>query len=165
MAFVETKRAFALDLVLVMIVFITVLSIIVIAAYALNSKIITAVEDSGSGLNTSSMNSSRDALQMFNSGIPFIFFGFIIVSLLVAVYLRTSPVISIFLIIILAVIGYVAQGVSNGFMEFAANSEMSAAANEFEYVVYLENNLPIIILIAGFAILIFYFAKPKQFAV
>ena len=157
------KGSIPLDMILVFIVFISILSMTVIIAYTVNDGIRTGLDSSDAGFNTSALNNTGDALKIFNTGIPFIFFSFFIVAIALAWYLRTTPIISFFMIIIISIIGYIAQGMSNAFYDFSRSSSMTSAANEFDYVIVLLDNFGIYILIVGIIIVLFYFAKPKSF--
>ena len=152
-----------MDFVLVFIVFITIMSITLLVAGHINTSLIQPFSDAG--LNTSSLNDTTSALNVYNTGIPFIFFGFIIISVLLAWQLKASPIISIFLIMSMAVIGIVGEGMSNAFYAFSRDSALSSTADTFNYVVYLQDNLGYILIIAGIVILIFMFSKPKNFEV
>lgn len=157
------KGSVPLDLILVITIFITVFAMVVIIGLTLVNNIEPSM--ASAGLNTTSLNQSSDALEIFNTGIPFIFFSFMIISIFLAWQLRTSPIVSVFMIMIISAVGYVAQGMSNAFYEFSRNSEMTTAANEMGYVVHLLDNYGIYILIIGIVIVIFMFAKPKSFEV
>ena len=150
---------------LVIVVFITVFSIVVIAAYHIADSMQTTMDSSGVDLNTSALNDTKSALKVFNSMIPFIFFSFIIIASLLAYYLRANPAVAIFMFIIFSVFGYIAQAMVNVFYDFSRNSIMASSANEFPYVVYLMDNLGYIILISSFIFIYFMFTKPKSFNV
>jgi hypothetical protein len=152
------------DLIFVLIIFITVLSMFVMIGYTLTTTVKDNMDASG-GYNTSSLTDAQNAYKIFNTGIPFIFFSFIIISIILAIALKTSPAVSIFMFIIISIIGYIAQSVSNMMFDFTRNTAMADAANQMGYVVYLQDNLPLFILIGGIAITIFMFAKPKSYDV
>lgn len=159
----SSKGNISIDLLIILIVTITVLSIVTIIGYSILLQMETPLTNAG--FNMTSFEDTKDAFKVFNTGIPFIFFSFIVISILLAVYLKTSPVISIFMIMVIAALGYVAEGMANAFHIFAVNPTMQTAANEFGYVVYMQNYLPYLILIAGVILIIFMFAKPKQLSV
>ena len=164
MAFNGKRGLLPVDLIFVLIIFITVLSMFVMIGYTLTSTMKDNLDTSGD-YNTSSLDDAMDAYKMFNTGIPFIFFGFVIISIILAISLKTSPAVSIVMFFIIAVIGYIAQSISNMMFDFTRNSAITDAANEMGYVVYLQDNLPLFILIIGLVITIFMFAKPKSYDV
>ena len=161
MAFMLKKGNIPLDLLLVLIVFVSILSMFVIVGYTITDQIQDAMDSSGADLNTSAMNDTKNALGIFNTGLPFIFFSAIIISIMLAWYVKASPAMSIFLIMIIACIGYVAQGMSNAFYDMSRSTVMANASNEMGYMVYVQDNLPIFIIILGVVITIFMFAKPR----
>ena len=150
-----------IDMVIVFIVFITILSMTVIIAHALTTGIRDGIDAGDTGMNTSALNTTLETFELFNTGIPFIFFSFVVIAIALAWYIRTTPIISFFLIMIIAIMGYIAQGMSNAFYEFSRNTQMVDSANEFGYTVGLLDNFGMYILIVGIAIVIFYFVKPK----
>lgn len=155
-----SKGSIPLDMILVFVVFTVILSITVIIGHMLSSQMITGM--AGSGLNTTPLNQTAETFKLFNTGIPFIFFSFMVIAIALAWYIRTTPIISFFMIMIIAAIGYVAQGVSNAFYEFASSPSVSSTANQYGYTVGLLNNFGVYILIIGLAIVLFYFIKPKS---
>jgi hypothetical protein len=156
------KGAIHLDMILVFIVFITILSMTVIIAHSLTTGLRDGIDASNMDMDTSALNNTLDTYELFNAGIPFIFFSFMIIAIALAWYIRTTPIISFFMILIIAAIGYVAQGMSNAFYDFSRSSEMTASANEFGYTVGLMDNFGLYILVIGLAIVMFYFIKPKS---
>ena len=155
-----SKGSIPLDMILVFIVFTVILSITVIIGHMLSENMITGM--AGSDLNTTALNETSDSFELFNTGIPFIFFSFMVIAIALAWYIRTTPIISFFMIMIIAAIGYVAQGMSNAFYEFSRSSGVTSSANNFGYVVGMMDNFGVYILIIGIAIVLFYFIKPKS---
>ena len=159
------KGLIPVDLIFVLIVFITILGMFVMIGYTLTDSLRVSLDASDADMNTSALNDTLDAYKVFNSGIPFIFFGFVIISIILAVQLKTSPAISFFMFIIISVVGYIAQGMANMFYQFSRNASFTDAANELDLIVTLQDYLPVFILIAGLAIVIFMFSKPKSYDV
>lgn len=149
-----------IDLILVMVIFITILSMFVIVAWSIVDGIEQPMQDAG--FNTSALDDTKAVYGLLNTGIPFIFFSFVVISILLAWYLRTSPIISIFMVIIISVVGYIAQAMSNTFFEFSRNPAMTDAANELNYIVYIQDNLGLFLFIIGVVVVVFMFAKPKS---
>jgi hypothetical protein len=164
MAIIGKHGLLPVDLIFVLIIFISVLSMFVMIGYTLTTTVKDSMDATGE-YNTTSLTDAQNAYKMFNSGIPFIFFGFVIVSIILAIALKTSPAVSIFMFLIISVIGYIAQSISNMMFEFSRNAAMTDAANQLGYTVYLTDNLPWFILIVGIVITIFMFAKPKSYDV
>ena len=155
------KGSIPVDIILVMVIFITILSMFVVVGHTITTEIRDAMDDSGADLNTTAMNQTLDAFELFNTGVPFIFISSIIIALLLAWYVRSNPMVSFFMIMVICAVGYVAQGMSNAFYEMASSSALSDSANELDYIVTIENNLGFFILILGLVIVVFMFAKPK----
>jgi hypothetical protein len=158
------KGLLPIDLIFVLIIFISVLTMFVMIGYTVTSSMKDTMDATGE-YNTTSLQDTMNAYKLFNTGIPFIFFGFVIISIILAISLKTSPAVSIFMFLIISVIGYIAQSMSNMMYEFSRNSSMTDAANQLGYTVYLTDNLPLFILIIGIVITIFMFAKPKSYDV
>ena len=164
MSFTGKKGLLPIDLIFVLIIFITILSMFVMIGYTLTATVKDNLDATGD-YNTSSLDDSLDAFKLFNTGIPFIFFSFMIISIILAISLKTSPAVSLFMFFIISVIGYIAQSISNAMFTFTRNSAITDAANEMGYVVFLTDNFPLFILIIGLVITIFMFAKPKSYDV
>jgi hypothetical protein len=164
MAFNSKNGLLPVDLIFVMIVFISILMMFVVIGYTLTDSVKTSLDTTGD-FNTSSLTDTLNTFKLFNTGIPFIFFSFIIISIILAISIKTSSAISIFMILIISVIGYIAQGMSNMMFEFTRNSALTNASNQLSFGVTLMDNLPLFILIGGVAIMIFMFAKPKSYEV
>ena len=164
MAFTVKKGSVPLDLILISIVFITILSMTVFIGHYTSTKVYNAFSTDTS-FNLTPMNNTIDSYELFDTGLPFLFFAFFTIGILVAIKLRTSPAVAFFLFFVIATIGYIAQSVSNAFYEFASADGISTTANSFDYVMALQNNLGWLILIIGVIILLFTFTKPQGYAI
>lgn len=152
------KGNIPIDMIIITIVMVFLISFVVILADKLNTDVISNI---GTKLNTTGMSDTDDTLQLFDTGIPFLFFGFILAMILLAWYLRSTPILAIILIIIIAIVVIIGASISNTFHDVARSDTFAATANDYPYTVYINENLPLFLGVMGFIVIIFMFAKPK----
>jgi len=152
------KGAFPIALIVVFFIMIFLISLVVIVADHLNDGLMSATSDT---FNQTVLNETQKSLWVFDSAVPFMFFGFFLAALTIAWFLRESPVLAFVFIIIIGVMAIIGASVSNSFYEVARSDSLVANANEFSYMVFLNENYPIFLVILLFIILIFMFAKPR----
>lgn len=147
-----------IDMIVIMIVFVFIIGFFVVIADKLNDSIQSQTQDT---FNQTMLNQTNSALGVFDSGLPFIFFGFILAMLLLAWKLRSNPAFLLILIIIIAITVIIAAAISNTWFEVARSPSLVESSNDYPLSVYLIENMPLFIGVLGFLVLIFMFAKPK----
>lgn len=153
-----TKGNIPLDMIIIAVVMAFVISFTVILAHTLNTDIMDATSDN---FNQTVLNQTTKTLLVFDSGIPFIFFGFILAMILLAWYLRSTPILAIILIMTVAVVVIIGASISNSYYDVARTDSLVNASNQYGYTTYLNENLPLFLGVVGFIAVIFLFAKPK----
>lgn len=153
------KGSLPMDMIVIMIVMVFIISFFVILADKINSDI---MDSTSSALNVTIMNQTTKALHVFDTGIPFIFFGFILAMILLAWYLRSTPILAFVLIMVMAVVLIVGASISNTWYDVARSDSLISSSNDYPYTVYINENIPLFLGVMRFIVIIFLFAKPKE---
>lgn len=133
-------------------------AIIIFVMYYLLKRFLLA----GTMFDTYYFMKGLEALRVFNYAFLFVMVGIAIVMIMLAYSLRTSPAFYIFSFISLIVLILVAVLISNTFWKFVTTSPFSSIASDFPIIVTIMRDLPKIIGIMGFLIMIVLYAKPGQ---
>jgi len=93
-------------------------------------------------------------------GIVFIFFGSLIAAIISAFMIRTHPIFFVISVIMLIIISVTFPVLSNVFMGFATNSQITTYSNQLPLTLNVFANLPIFLVITGILIIIALYSKP-----
>lgn len=152
------KGSIPFDMIIVAVVMVFIVSFFVILTDDLNTGIMDATS---TALNQTVLNETHQTMQLFDTGIPFLFFGFILAMILLAWYLRSTPILSIVLIMTVAIILIMGAVISNSWYEVSRSDALVDTANNYPYTVYINDHLVLFLGVMGFIAIIFLFAKPK----
>jgi hypothetical protein len=134
----------------------------------IGSKMLTAIEDQTSDINSSTyinqsyLKQGEYGLDVMNGVFIFLVVGLFIAVLIGAYMINEHPIffiISFFLLVIMVMIG---AGFSNVFESFSQTAEFSDQAGHFNIITEVMSKLPYIILIFGAIILIVMFGKGRN---
>lgn len=87
--------------------------------------------------------------------------GYLLVTLLLAYFLRNSPIFAMLALIVMIVFGIVAVTLSNAFFDFSVAPGISTVTANFPITVYIGQRLPHIAIIFGTIFVILLYAKTR----
>jgi hypothetical protein len=105
--------------------------------------------------NTNSFMTGFDAISVF------VIFGLILAVILGAFMIDTHPAFFIVTVFLLLIYMIIVPQISNVFLAFAENPEIVSTANNFPYMIYMWQHMPLIILIAVVVISIVIYGKVR----
>lgn len=149
------------DLIYVLIILFSFALLTILGYYLFNQFNTTFANTEGvSNFSLEIMNENKDRyVSIFDGIMLFIFVGLLIASIVSAIFIKSHPiffVINVFLLIIVSIIAIILKSVFTG---FATSSEMINTTSEFTIIPFIMNNLTLILVIAGFLIIIALLGK------
>ena len=148
-----------IDFIVLMVVMVFVISLVVLVADLLNTEFMEATSDT---FNQTMLNETTKTLRLFNTGMPFIFFCFILAMLMSAWFLRSTPILSFILIMVVCIVIIISAAISNAWFDVSRSDALAATANNYPYMVYINDTLPMFIGIGLFIVIIYLNAKSKS---
>lgn len=152
-------RGSVLDLIVIMIILGVGMFGLLIA-----SEVLTQLDDSEmwptNDAGTAAKTGAEDALSAINFAFPLLLVGLVVAVIIGAFMIRTHPIFFVLSLIILALTVVVSAPLSNAFMGVATSDVLQDEANTYTVATHTVGNFPIIVVVAGFIIMIALFAKP-----
>ena len=96
---------------------------------------------------------------LFINLLPFVIFSFLLVSVIYAYFIASHPIYFPFAIILFMFLVMVTTFISNFLWQFINAPEIASVANDFPITTMIIQNLPLLIIVCGFFILIALYAK------
>ena len=155
---IELRRGSILDIIGILVIAF-LFSATALVSWTILDKFETGVEQTNVPLNTSYIDSGKNAIGVFDYGLAFILFGTMAFVLLAASLIDTHPALFPMGLIILMIIIIAAVAVSNANYELSRSEQMSDAADALPMLVYVMDNLPLILIVYGAILLIVLYGK------
>ena len=136
------------------------LAILILISSLINSSFQT---QAASVMNTSIMDYSGTAINMFDFGLVFIFVCLGLASFVGAFFIDAHPIFFIVCVVLMIVTVLVGAVLSNVFNQFITTSgAIGTQANSFPLMVNLMANLPIVLFFMGLIIMIAWLSKGRK---
>jgi len=135
----------------------TILATILMGAFTQN------VTDSGQmeGEALAILQNTNVYMTSFDSISVFVTFGLILAVILGAFMIDTHPAFFIVTVFLLLIYMVIVPQFSNVFLAFAENEQVISTANQFPYMIYMWQHMPLIILISVVVISIVIYGKVR----
>ena len=141
--------------------FALVFGLTVITSYFLLSEFKLAVNQTDAPINITYLEKGEAALFVFNQGFVFIIFGWIVVSIILAFLIRSTPAFFLTSLLLFIILVFISPMFSNLFDAYVTQETLITTANEFNFIILVMQNLPIITVVAGMFLIIVIYAKTR----